>query len=234
MPDGVTALSLTEQGTVFEGSDDLGVLITRTLRCDEISVTQDGETVAAGEQHIAHVGTPVDASVLPASPYNNDGTNGADFNNYIFGYYSDSEAYIDALTAAGVTGAEVGTISMTDTAAGDCLITRDVTVSAAEFSFDASGDIPDAACEDPVVPFIANWWSVSDGSVAVASNDIPGQAAIFIDTAATTVTIVPTGEGIQRLVGADAVTADAFGVIGLIPASDGSSMTITAAGELVS
>ena len=56
----------------------------------------------------------------------------------------------------------------------------------------------------------------------------------FVAAAVYVVTIVPTGEGIQRLVGADAVTADAFGVIGLIPASDGSSMTITAAGELVS
>lgn len=235
LPEGVTALSLTAQGTVFEGSDDLGVLITRTLRCDEISVSQGGDPVAGGEQHIAHVGTPVDASALPAAPYNNDGVNGADFNNYIFGYYSDSEAYVDALTSAGVTGAAVGEITMTDEAAGDCVVNRAVTVSAAEFSFDATGDIPDASCEEPVVPFIANWWSVTDGAVAVASNNIAGQAAIFIDTTATVVNIAPTGDGMQRIVGADAVVADAFGVIGLIPPSgDASTMTITAAGGLAS
>ena len=235
LPEGITALSLTAQGTVFDGSDDLGVLITRTLRCDEIAVSQGGDPVAAGEQHIAHVGTPVDASALPASPYNNDGVNGADFNNYIFGYNSDSEAYVDALTSAGVTGAAVGTITMTDAPAGDCIVSRAVTVSAAEFSFDAAGDIPDASCEEPVVPFIANWWSVTDGTAAIASNNIAGQAAIFIDTEATTVNISPTGEGMQRLVGADVVVADAFGVIGLIPPSgDASTMTITNAGALAS
>jgi len=233
LPDGVTALSLTAQGTVFEGSDDLGVLITRALRCDEIAVSQDGDPIAAGEQHIAHVGTPVDASVLPASPYSNDGVNGADFNNYIFGYYSDSEAYVDALTSAGVTGAAVGEITMTDTPVEDCVVNRAVTVSAAEFSFDSEGEIPDAFCEEPDTPFIANWWSVSDGSAAIASNNIAGQAAIFIDTAATTVNITPTGDGMQRLVGADPVVADAFGVIGLIPPSgDAPTMTITAAGAL--
>ena len=229
LPDGVSALSLTAQGTVFDGSDDLGVLITRTLRCDEIVV---GDGAGEGEQHIAHVGTPVDASALPASPYNNDGGNGADFNNYIFGYYSDSAAYIDALTAAGVAGAEVATISMTDTEAGECLVDRSVTVSAAAYSFEVAGEMPDASCEDPVVPFIANWWSLTDGAAAVASNNIPGQAAIFIDPATTVINVTPTGEGLGQIIGTDPVVADAFGVIGLIPASDGPSMTITEAGEL--
>lgn len=231
LPDGVTALSLTAQGTVFDGSDDLGVLITRTLRCDEIIV--GGASDGDGQQHIAHVGTPIDPSAFPGSPYNSDGDNGADFNNYIFGYYSDSALYVDALRAAGVTGAEVATITMSDVAAADCVVSRAITVGSGSFSFDATGDIPDAACEEPVVPFIANWWNVTDGSTAVASNNISGQAAIFIDTAATVVTIAPTGQGFQRVVGADPVTADAFGVIGLIPASDGSSMTITAAGDIV-
>lgn len=229
LPEGVTALSLTAQGTEFDGSDDLGVLITRTLRCDGIAV---GDDAATGEKHIAHVGTPVDAGALPASPYNNDGGNGADFNNYIFGYYSDSATYIDALTAAGVTGAETATITMTDTEVDSCVVSRSVTVSAAAFSFDVTGDMPDASCEDPVVPFIANWWSVTDGGAAVASNNIAGQAAVFIDPSATIINVTATGDGLAQILGDAPVLADAFGVIGLIPGSDGPSMTVTAAGPL--
>ncbi|NNF65572.1 MAG: hypothetical protein HKN07_15120, partial [Acidimicrobiia bacterium] len=44
VPDEVPVLSLTDQGAVFPGSDDLGVVITRVLECDSISVTRDGKT----------------------------------------------------------------------------------------------------------------------------------------------------------------------------------------------
>ncbi len=230
LPDGVTALSLTAQGTVFEGSDTLGVLITRTLECDDITVTAaDGESVSDGT-HIAHVGTPIDANTLPDSPYNNDGGNGADFNNYVFGYYSDSAAYVAAMENAGIDGAELATITMTDDTVEECVLDRSTSVDTGSFAFDATGVIPDPACEDPVVPFIANWWSLTSSGTGVLSNTIPGQAAIFIDTAETVITITPTGDAIQALLGPDPVVADAFGVIGLIPASDGSSMTITTAG----
>lgn len=227
LPEGVTALSLTAQGTVFEGSDDVGVLITRTLKCDDIMVTTaDGEPISDGT-HIAHVGTPVDAGTLPNSPYNNDGGNGADFNNYIFGYYSDSASYVAAMDAVGVNETGIATITMTDSPVEDCVVDRSVTVDGGAFAFDAAGTIPDASCEDPNIPFITNWWSATGDSTAVLSNTIPGQAAIFIETDETVVTITPVGDTMQALVGSEPVVADAFGVIGLIPASDGSSMTIT-------
>lgn len=228
LPSGVTALSLTAQGTEFEGSDDLGVLIARTLRCDDITViTQDGE-VSDG-RHLAHVGTPVDTSDLPPTPYSNDGTNGADFNNHVFGYYSDSAAFVDAMDAAGIAGAGLATISMDDAATGDCLIARDVRVDAGDgFGFDATGEIPDAACAAADTPFIANWWSIGDGVTSVLSNEIAAQVAIFIDPAETVVTVTPTGDLLQATVGADPIVADAFGVIGLIPAIDAPSMTIAA------
>lgn len=229
VPEGITVLSLTAQGTVFDGSDNLGILITRALECDDITVTSaDGEAVSDGT-HIAHVGTPVDASALPTSPYNNDGGNGADFNNYILGYYSDSAAYVAAMDAAGIAGTGIATITMTDTAVEDCVVDRSITVDSGAFAFNSAGVIPDASCEDPVVPFIANWWTATDDGAALLSNLIPGQAAIFIDTAETIVSITPIGDDMVALVGADPVVSDAFGVVGLIPASDGNSMTITSA-----
>lgn len=230
LPDGVTALSLTAQGTAFEGSDDLGVLITRTLRCDDITVTTAQGEVSDG-RHIAHVGTPIDTAALPATPYSNDGGNGADFNNYTFGYYSDSSAYVDAMEAAGIAGADLATISMNDTSSMDCLITRNVSVVVEEgFGYDATGEIPDATCSEADTPFTANWWSVGESGASVLSNEINAQVAIFIDTTETLVTITPTGDRIQAVTGADPIAADAFGVIGLIPATDGPSMTITALG----
>lgn len=229
LPDDVTALSLTAQGTVFDGSDDLGVLIARTLRCDDITVTTADGDVSDG-LHIAHVGTPIDTSALPATPFSTDGNNGADFNNYAFGYYSDSEAFVDAMVDQGIAGAALATISMDDAVSGDCSITRDVSVVADGFGFDATGEIPDASCADPDTPFVANWWSVGEDGASVLSNEIPGQVAIFIDTAATIVTITPTGDLMQAVTGSDPLVADAFGVIGLIPPSGGPSMVITALG----
>lgn len=230
LPAGVEALSLTAQGTEFDGSDDLGVLIARTLRCDDLTVTAaDGEEISDG-RHIAHVGTPIDTSALPATPYANDGGNGADFNNYAFGYYSDSVAFVDAMDAAGIGGAGLANITMNDAASGDCVITRDVSVAAASFGFDASGEIPDATCSELDTPFIANWWSSGENGASVLSNEIAEQVAIFIDTSETVVTITPTGDLLQTVVGVDPIVADAFGVIGLIPASDGPSMTIAALG----
>ena len=49
LPDDVTALSLTAQGTIFDGSDDLGVLIARTLRCEDITVTTAEGDVSDGQ-----------------------------------------------------------------------------------------------------------------------------------------------------------------------------------------
>ena len=52
--------------------------------------------------------------MLPATPFSNDGGNGADFNNYIFAYYSDSSIYRNAMRRAGVQNVAPARINMHD------------------------------------------------------------------------------------------------------------------------
>ncbi|WP_436794630.1 hypothetical protein [Actinospongicola halichondriae] len=237
VPETVPVLSLTDQGFVFPGSDALGILITRTLECDSITVTSNGNTRTQVDRHIAHVGTPVDASVLPATPFNNDGVNGADFNNYVFAYYSDSPIYRNAMRQAGVQNVAPARIDMHDETVDECVLDRTVTVQPDNgqdnYGFTATGIVPDAACEPAVVPFIANWWSVDDGDAAVLSNNIPGQSALFVDTSETIITLDATGRSqLADVFGADTATADAFGLTGHIPATDGLDMVILSAGNV--
>lgn len=238
VPESVPVLSLTEQGVVFPGSDDLGILITRTLDCESISVTRNGETRTERDRHIAHIGTPVDPAALPPTPFSNDGGNGADFNNYIFAYYSDSSGYLGAMRRAGVQPIAPAHITMDDAPVDTCIVDRTVTVRPAaprskDYGFTATGIIPDASCEPAVVPFIANWWSANRGLASVLSNNIPGQSAIFIDPAETVITIDPGRRSqLHDVFGADTATADAFGVIGAIPEADGTDMVITTAGPV--
>ncbi len=187
VPDAVPVLSLTDQGFVFPGSDELGILIIRTLDCDSITVTREGRSRTQPDRHIAHIGTPVDVSVLPATPFSNDGGNGADFNNYIFAYYSDSSIYRNAMRRAGVQNVAPARINMHDETVDECLLHRTVSVrphtGRSNYEFTATGVIPDALCEPPAIPFIANWWSLHHGEASVLSNNIAGQSAIFINPA---------------------------------------------------
>ncbi|MEM9608466.1 MAG: hypothetical protein AAGA99_13665 [Actinomycetota bacterium] len=237
VPESVPVLSLTDQGIVFPGSDELGILITRVLECESITVTRGDRIRVQHDRHIAHVGTPVSTASLPASPYNLDGTNGADFNNYVFAYYTDSWIYRDAMRRAGVQNVASAKISLHDEQIDDCLVDRTATVRprrrANNYGFVATGVIPDASCEPPVVPFVANWWSVRGDDAAVLSNAIPGQSAVFIDPAQTTIELVPTRRSqLDDVFGADSATADAFGVIGHIPDSDGVDLIATQAGTV--
>jgi len=224
LPAGIDAKSLTDMGTVFPGSDDLGILITRVLSCD--SVTVDGTTDTA--IHIAHVGTTIDPGSLPASPFSTDGHNGADFSNYSFSYVTDSPAFLDALTGAGVNGAGSASISFSDTSAGDCIVDREVVVSGGSFGFSASGTIPEAACEASVVPFVGNWWNVTDGAATVVSQSIAGQSALFLDLAATPVTLdADDSSDLSAFIGDAARPVDGFGFAGFIPGSEAEDMVIT-------
>ncbi|MEL6179873.1 MAG: MBL fold metallo-hydrolase, partial [Myxococcota bacterium] len=235
VPEGVEVLSLTAQGTVFEGSDALGVLIARVVACDSITVTDgSGEAHTDTMVHFAHVGTPVDVSTFPATPYNTDGTNGADFNNYVFAYTTDSPAYVGAMQDVGVVGAALSDITLTDTPAGDCMVERQVSMAGGPFAFEASGTVPDASCEDPVVPFVGNWWSVVGGHALVLSNNIPGQAAVFIDVMTPTLTLQASASdsALASVIGADPVAIDAFALTGFLPEADGIDMIITDVGEV--
>ena len=238
VPDEVPVLSLADQGIVFPGSDELGVVITRVLECDAITVTHDGRTRTQDNRHIAHVGTPVDTSVLPASPFSYDGVNAADFNNYILGYYSDSSILRSAMRRADIQPITPARIDLVDVTVEECVVDRTVTVRPStgpqsNYGFTASGIIPLAACEPSVVPFIGNWWSAVDGEASVLSNDIAGQSAIFLTPADATITIVPSRNSqLTDVFGADSATADAFGFSGFIPRHDASAEIITKAGPV--
>jgi hypothetical protein len=236
VPDEVPVLSLTDQGIVFPGSDDLGVVITRVLDCDSITVTHDGKTRTQEDRHVAHIGTAVDASALPASPFSYDGVNSADFNNYTFGYYSDSSIFRNAMRRADIQPIAPARIDMVDVTVEECVVDRTVTVQPQtgpqnNYGFTAHGIVPLAACEPSVVPFIGNWWSVKDGVASVLSNNIAGQSAIFLTPADTTITIVPgRNSQLTDIFGADSATADAFGFSGFIPENPASTEIITIAG----
>ena len=238
VPDEVPVLSLTDQGTVFPGSDDLGVVITRTLECDSITVTRDGRTKSQTDRHIAHIGTAIDTSALPDTPFSLDGGNAADFSNYIFGYYSDSSIFRDAMRRADIQPIAPARIDMVDVTVDDCVVDRTVTVQPhtgpqSNYGFTATGVIPLAACEPSVVPFIGNWWSVQDGEASVLSNTIAGQSAIFLSPADATITIVPSRNSqLADVFGADSTTADAFGFSGFIPENPASTEIVTNVGLL--
>ena len=234
----VPVLSLTDQGFVFPGSDELGVVITRVLECDSITVTRDGRTKTQDDRHIAHVGTAVDPSVLPTSPFSYDSGNAADFNNYIFGYYSDSSILVTAMRRADIQPIAPARIDMVDVTVEECVVDRTVTVQPHtsphnNYGFTANGIIPLAACEASVVPFIGNWWSVENGEASVLSNNIAGQSAIFLTPDEATITLVPSHNSqLTDVFGAETATADAFGFSGFIPEDPSSGEIITVAGPV--
>lgn len=238
VPDEVPVLSLTEQGTVFPGSDDLGVVIARVLECDSITVTRDGRTRTQRDRHVAHVGTAIDTSNLPATPFSLDGGNAADFSNYIFGYYSDSPIFLNAMRRANVQSIARARIDMVDETVEECVVDRTVTVRPRtrprdNYGFTANGIIPLAACEPSVVPFVGNWWSVEDGEASVLSNKIAGQSAIFLSPADATITLTATHRSqLADLLGAESATVDAFGFSGFIPENPDSAEIITKAGPI--
>ena len=232
VPEEVPVLSLTDQGTVFPGSDDLGVIITRVLECDSITVTRDGHTKTQHDRHIAHIGTAVDTADLPATPFSYDGGNTADFNNYIFGYYSDSSIFLNAMRRADIQPIAPARIDMVDVTVDECVVDRTVTVRPStgpqnNYGFTANGVIPLAACEPSVVPFIGNWWSVDDGEASVLSNNIAGQSAIFLSPTDATITLVPSRKSqLTDVFGAENATADAFAFSGFIPENPDSAEII--------
>jgi hypothetical protein len=223
VPAELAVLSLAAMGTVFEGSDGLGVLITRALSCE--SITVNGTTNR--NIHIAHIGTPINTASLPATPYNLDGHNGAQFNNYTFRYLTDSPALLAALTAHGVPGAGNATIEFTDTPAGDCTIRREVVVRDSTHGFRASGTVPAARCQANETPYVGNSCGAASNIVAL-SNNIVGPAAVNLDLAATPIALdEDDASTLASWLGDAPKAVDAFGMIGFIPETAGLDMIIT-------
>lgn len=217
VPEGVHVKGLNNFGADFEGAENLGIVITRTLICERIAVERDGVVFTEEDKHITHVGTPITPEGFPASPFNNDGVNGASFTNYTFGYYSDSDLVLRALLGANVPGVDRAEYSFTDTEMGDCLIERSVAVSGVDYGYTASGVVPDPGCVDPDHPYIGNWWSVAMGHASVVSTDIPGQAEVRINPRETVVAMTAEAGSLMEALMGEAFAADALGLIGAIP-----------------
>lgn len=239
----VKVLSLAEQPSFPQrpGAERLGMLLLRFLNCELITATlASGRRVTDTNKRFAHLGTAVNASVLPVTPFNNDGGNGADLNNYALGYYTDSLVYLSAIRRA--LRASWARIDFVDTPVSNTTIDRHVSVDPRElqgtsrsFGWSASGRVPDVRKQPTVVPYIANWWSVSDSVAGVLSDNVTGQAATFqnLTDPAQAVTIKPTNKSqVLDLFDSDAVTADAIVLIGLLPETSGTDMVVTRAGTV--
>lgn len=218
VPEGVHVKGLDDFGADFEGAEALGIVITRTLACDRVDIEVNGGTVTEVDVHMTHVGTPITPDGFPASPYSTDGVNAANFSNYTFGYYTDSETVLRGLVAANVPGAASAEISLTDAAAGDCLVERSVSVTGVDYGYTARGTVPDPSCADPDHPYIGNWWGLSGTDASVISTDIPGQAEARINPMETVIEMTAeAGSPFAALMGDAAFSADALGLIGHIP-----------------
>ncbi|MFC1519090.1 hypothetical protein ACFL6Z_05150 [Pseudomonadota bacterium] len=222
----VTVNSLTDMGFVFEGSDDLGMLVIRSLSCEAISVTDSEGNVNTDENvTIAHVGTPINVSNLPATTYSNDGINAADFNNYTLSYQTSSPAYFDAMKNAGLQNASLneGIVNeLIDLDPEQCS-TSSLFVNVpgdSEFAFSITGEVVEATaeCHPGGVNFVANWWSVdSDNQVTALSNEIFDQT--FTATAGENVFVITTkGTEINKMIGATSSRFTGFSGSGYIPA----------------
>lgn len=227
VPSNVKVLSLAEQGFDFEGSENLGNLLVRTLECEFIEVTfSAGKCRGPFKQHnrhLAHIGTPFDTSTFPNSPYSTDGGNGADFNNYIFAYLTDSKYFLRAMRRAGIKDAGYAYITMTDKTVGDCQVTRTAEVQPrgklSGYAYTATtGTVPDATCSTPDTPYVANWWMARGLNALILSNLIPEQVALF--TNATVDIDASSGKTLAGLYGKEKTTADSFALLGFLPEAD--------------
>ncbi|OEE67168.1 hypothetical protein A1OO_15540 [Enterovibrio norvegicus FF-33] len=242
VPAGVTVNSLTDMGFVFEGSDDRGMLIVRSLACEAIQVTDTNGNIRTDENvAFAHVGTPINVANFPATTYSNDSVNGADFNIYALSYQTSSPAYFGAMKRAGLQNIALNEAivnNLEDTDPNVCN-TANLMVNVpgnSEYAFGISGEVVEATADCHVggTDFIANWWSV-DGSnqVTALSNTVMDQT--FTDTAGPNV-IVVTNEGttMNDLIGANSSAFTGFSGSGYIP-SEGlgnTDMVAEALGEL--
>jgi hypothetical protein len=225
VPSNVTVNSLTDMGFAFEGSDDLGMLIIRSLSCEAISVTDSEGNVSTDENvTIAHVGAPIDVSNLPATTFSNDGINGADFNMYTLNYQTSSPAYFSAMKNAGLQNVSLneGIVNtLTDLDPEQCgsasLLVH--VPGDSEFAFSITGEVVEATadCHLGGTNFLANWWSVDgDNQVTALSNEVLDQT--FTDTAGPNVFVITNeGTAINNIIGATSTRFTGFSGSGYIP-----------------
>ncbi|WP_325894603.1 hypothetical protein [Grimontia sp. NTOU-MAR1] len=167
IPNDVSVNSLTDMGFEFDGSDNLGMLIIRSLQCEAIQVTDAKGRVKTDENvAVAHLGTPINTSNLPATTFNLDGVNGADFNIYTLSYQTSSRAYYGAMARMGMKTAKFNKHMMNvqvDTTPGTCDVAQlSVNIPGnSDYSFSIFGEVVQATaeCNPGGASFTANWWS---------------------------------------------------------------------------
>ena len=225
VPTEVSVNSLTEMGFVFEGSDDLGMLIVRAINCEAISVT-DSEGNVTSDENIAfvHVGAPISVANLPATTFSNDGVNGADFNIYTLSYQTSSLSYFGAMERAGLQNAtfnEAIVNELIDLDADQCS-TASLLVSVpgdSEFSLSITGEVVEATaeCHPGGSDFVANWWSVDEQKqVSALSNIVFNQT--FTETAGPNVLVIaPEGRMLSNIIGATHSRFTGFSGSGYLP-----------------
>ena len=233
VPDDIPVKSLTDLGFVFPGSDDLGVLIVRALRCDEIAVEfQSGGFARDLDRSLVHVGTPIFVDNLPPTPFSLDGNNGADFNNFTFRYYTDSRAFQKALRRGGfsnVTRSQRITFEDLDTDATQCgTAIRLIDVAGSDaFSIKVAGQVTEAnaACHVGTTDVVANWWNVQGRTVAATSNQIISQT--LLTTVPETLLLVTEPDSVLgAITGGRVSTFSAFAFSGFIPSPEDVDMVI--------
>jgi hypothetical protein len=224
-PSNVEVFSLTDMGFVFEGSDDLGMLIIRSLSCEAVRVTDSEGNVSTDENvRLAHVGTPINVAALPATTFSNDGINGADFNMYTLNFQTSSAAYFGAMDRAGMQNASLneGIVNQLIDLDPDQCSTAALLVNVggdSEFAFSITGEVVEATAQCHVggSDFTANWWSIdSDNQVTALSNTVFDQT--FTDTAGPNVFVVTSsGSVIHDIIGATTSGFTGFSGSGYIP-----------------
>ncbi|WP_052737563.1 hypothetical protein [Grimontia sp. AD028] len=225
VPSGITVNSLSDMGFVFEGSDNLGMLIIRSLQCEVIQVTDAKGRVFTDENvAFAHVGTPINTSNLPATTFNNDGSNGADFNIYALSYQTSSPAYYGAMKRMGMETAmfnEHMINAQVDTTPGTCDVAQ-LSVSVPgnhDYSFNIFGEVIEATaeCHPGGANFVANWWSVDRKKrVSALSNLVTDQT--FTETAGPNVYVVAKpGTTMSSLIGEAPSAFTGFSGSGYLP-----------------
>ncbi|WP_163930602.1 hypothetical protein [Paraferrimonas sp. SM1919] len=224
IPSDVPVFSLTDMGFVFDGSDDLGMLIVRSLSCEAVQVTDsEGNQNLDENITIVQVGAPIDTSNLPATHFNYDGHNGADFNIYTLNYTTSSPAYFGALERAGFKNASLNTsitnqlVDLDQEQCSNAYLSVNVPDSG-DYGLTISGEVVEATeqCHVGGVNFIGNWWSKQDAKVAVMSNLVNDQT--YTETAGANVFVSSVaGSKLSEIMGSTMTRFTGFSGSGFLP-----------------
>ncbi|USH05517.1 hypothetical protein K6Q96_20165 [Grimontia kaedaensis] len=172
----------------------------------------------------ALVGTPINTSNLPATSFNSDGSNGADFNIFALSYQTSSLGYYGAMKRMGMKTEMFSKHMMNaqvDTTPGTCDVAQlSVGVPGShDYSFSIFGEVVEATAEyhPGGTNFVANWWSVDRKKrISALSNLVTDQT--LTETAGPNVLVVAkSGTTISQLIGEAPSAFTGFSGSGSLP-----------------